>query len=153
MTRVPGAVTQCTKRLRWRCSCFLARGRLTSTTGFGKKTVLTSKTNPLVGGVFFRTCVDEEWFNLQSESVGVSTVNRFKIWSQSTCWAEMEKVCGINCFSRDQDFGELATVWKTEIQKLEVRGAVLAGGGRLVHCGRRLLQSVLRIRFLRHWTC
>jgi hypothetical protein len=82
--------------------------------------------NPLVGGVFFRTCVDKEWLSPQSESVGVSTVSRFKIWSQSSCWAEMEKVCGINCFSRDQDFGELATVLKTGILKLEVRDAVLA---------------------------
>jgi len=61
--------------------------------------------NPLVGGVFFRTCVDEEWLSLQSESVGVSTVNRFQIWSQSECWAEMDKVCGIDCFSPNLEFG------------------------------------------------
>jgi hypothetical protein len=84
--------------------------------------------NPLVGGVFFRTCVDEEWLSLQSESVGVSTVNRFQIWSQSECWAEMDKVCGIDCFSPNLDFGKRVSVWKNEIQKLEVRGAVLAGG-------------------------
>ena len=74
--------------------------------------------NPLVGGVFFRTCVDEAWFRLQSESVGVSTVNRFQIWSQSVCWAEMDKVCGINCFSRDLDFGELATVGRPKFKNL-----------------------------------
>ena len=89
--------------------------------------------DPLEGGIFFRTCIDTDWFTMRSDSMGSTSVPRFTSWEPHTDMADLARVCGVD--SLDSPVADCVEEWKTEIASLGQLcqswgccGAVLAGG-------------------------